>query len=1591
MAKGIMIGTGGIDLSRHTSIKYLKITGEQIFYYEDSSYETVPKPEIITLKATLYNLNLLEGNSIKWFYSKGAAGWTEIPLNRAATATSTLPISYNHTCWQGKNTTTIKASVEYKGKTYEDEFTLVKLAKGSDAYTVLLSEESQMFPTDENGGYDKAGLMRDCVVEVSVFKGIQKLKYQTQFEVSQVTQSTDTLTISIGGDYNGDCAKITPTELKADKSTAQLIVTIGDFLVSEGSSGKTRVTKSMSVTKGKAGRDGESAKVIKITGGNFFKKESDIYNPSKITLTALLQNIDIQTYRAMGGQWSYSSDRENWKPCTGYEISESDSFSLINIYPNSTGFTGNLIYYKYQINENLYDIASVGKILDGKDGVGYSIFLSNDSENIPTDTNGIVSSDYLGENGKTFTTIDVYYSSGTEITQLTPTRSSTINKNEFFLRVLNNDVNLNVATVSETQGNKIYLSSLNENSKNFDIEVRLSDGTTFSKVFSVAKSTPIKGDPGDPGAPGQPGQPGQDGDDTVIADLTNDSHLIPITPEGLESYYGCDSTLELYKGYTKINTNEVEFFFTKSDNVSGLPSIEEPGKYIVMEVMGETGWIDFTGLYKGVYYTKRFTITKVQSGADAEPAKFVTVSGEQVFKYDGDIPNKQELLVSATIHGSKNRGIWQYFKTREGMQSGWENYTKNGISQTGLDLKVGHKDFDLATKDSMTIRYVVNLGQDGSDGSTEIEISDQITIVKVVDGSDTYNAILTNESHTVMADDKGSAITGQLGVDSGATSQIMAFKGGNILIATAFENKDKMSADQFCYEIESEVGCRALRKNDSEFYIHSMSGNSATVNIRIHMTNEKKSILKKMSITKAKQGVGGLTVNISNDSHQFFADHNGYIKTATFTTTRAQALLGVEPTSITSISYQNKPLGMDISIMTPTVTITALEGSSLPDSGTLDLIITVQGTQTTKQFSWTKVKQGTPGTNGKPGEDGKSYDLVVEGGARVFNYTQLSTHPVPSSPGTYTINLYENGTKVNSKIETCSWQGYGLIKGSSSNSQTFSPTINGSYVEVNSYIEATVTFIYKGDERTTRKAIVPIAATRDAFGLDWVSEWDTGKTYIGNDRVLTGRIFAGENSVSTGVTGVALGKHMWGNARTEMGLAAYHHNVNTFALTSQGEMYIGNPQATGSAGIKFTKENVLEIVADKIQIKSEDLSGKFSTINSDINGLTHTVGDLGGKYSSLKNTADGLFHEVHGEGGKVSNLQNTANGLYHEVHDDTGKVGKLSSTVNGLNYEINDKDGKFAKLKVDVGEISTEVNGKLNASDFTSTLKQNADNILACVNDKSGGKSSGIKITSSGIDVLNNNQTTLKLTEGKMKVYNGSTGVNIGYFGTDGDSLVTQMDNTKKWIIRGAQGGLNLLTFDFNRNQAYGSGVLTVEGDIILRQKTHSADTSDPGLAGIVLGNDNNVTKYGYHNIFAKSKGSFGFVCEHSNGQVLTHSYVDMLNGRFICKGGFIQSDGGRPINTYLLNKEDSGYQKEEIVNSVYNLNTYVSVDSSQNYVLRINNDEPMTLKDSKASLVYSGGEGDANGIELSALCAALVETVKDLNNRIKTLEEKLA
>lgn len=108
--------------------------------------------------------------------------------------------------------------------------------------------------------------------------------------------------------------------------------------------------------------------------------------------------------------------------------------------------------------------------------------------------------------------------------------------------------------------------------------------------------------------------------------------------------------------------------------------------------------------------------------------------------------------------------------------------------------------------------------------------------------------------------------------------------------------------------------------------------------------------------------------------------------------------------------------------------------------------------------------------------------------------------------------------------------------------------------------------------------------------LDWVQDWNTGKTEIGGNKICSPRIFAG--SVSNGKpTGVALGKNVFGNLKgygDVTGLASYNNGNNTFSINHIGEVVFGNVSDQKKGVIKYNEEG-LSIEAPTITLKGNDL------------------------------------------------------------------------------------------------------------------------------------------------------------------------------------------------------------------------------------------------------------------------------------------------------------------------------------------------------------------------------------------------------------------
>ena len=115
-------------------------------------------------------------------------------------------------------------------------------------------------------------------------------------------------------------------------------------------------------------------------------------------------------------------------------------------------------------------------------------------------------------------------------------------------------------------------------------------------------------------------------------------------------------------------------------------------------------------------------------------------------------------------------------------------------------------------------------------------------------------------------------------------------------------------------------------------------------------------------------GADAYTVLLSNEAYTFPAQSNGNIASAIAITSDIIAYKGATRVSA-SVGAVTNPSGLTVSASSngttsAKLTITASAGTSLADSGTVSIPITVDGKSFTKVFSWSKSKAGATGATG---------------------------------------------------------------------------------------------------------------------------------------------------------------------------------------------------------------------------------------------------------------------------------------------------------------------------------------------------------------------------------------------------------------------------------------------------------------------------------------------------------------------------------------------------------------------------------------------------------------------------------------------------
>lgn len=146
------------------------------------------------------------------------------------------------------------------------------------------------------------------------------------------------------------------------------------------------------------------------------------------------------------------------------------------------------------------------------------------------------------------------------------------------------------------------------------------------------------------------------------------------------------------------------------------------------------------------------------------------------------------------------------------------------------------------------------------------------------------------------------------------------------------------------------------------------------------------------------------------------------------------------------------------------------------------------------------------------------------------------------------------------------------------------------------------------------------AAGIDSNMLDWVRDWNSAKTVIGSQSVITPKIFAGVKNSNNTITGIAIGKfplstiNSSGTVTTETinGIYGFKDGYKTFAIDSTGSVLIGkgnqficyNP-ANGK--IEFGSEVSLNWVNAINTAKTEAISSAATTAQAKADAAKNTA------------------------------------------------------------------------------------------------------------------------------------------------------------------------------------------------------------------------------------------------------------------------------------------------------------------------------------------------------------------------------------------------
>lgn len=487
---------------------------------------------------------------------------------------------------------------------------------------------------------------------------------------------------------------------------------------------------------------------------------------------------------------------------------------------------------------------------------------------------------------------------------------------------------------------------------------------------------------------------------------------------------------------------------------------------------------------------------------------------------------------------------------------------------------------------------------------------------------------------------------------------------------------------------------------------------------------------KDMSWNTVPQGVPGsigqpaLNVSLGNESQNIpcnsegvtlenflieipFAAYEGFNKVT------CTASVGVLPSGITLGQNTGSTPDEDGLII-----LNVARGSNLGGDEVLQgkVVITfiIGESEVTKNFTWTKTKDGATG------EAGQFTLYSLESSAPVISKTFDDTF----SPESITFSAYSMEGNSGDKAE---YSGMFIIEESTNGttydtsylsstdeqSVTFTPTsINVISVRCTLYKAGGITSaldIYTVPVLTDVDNMRPIIdeITTSISGLeskvDSVEKTITDKvwqsditTQINNYDNTTVKII--RDQVAETQTSLSEIRSTVSDVQTTLTTKADGSTVQTLSEK------VSNIEQDAEGFKQTVEENY--VTNDKLDENSKTLRSEFNQTASEIN---QTVTDLSGNVATITQNVASINQKVTDAEGNISSLQQTSNSLQSQIENAEGDISTIQQNAQSLQSQITDNKGNITQLQQNVEGFKTTVDSQLE--DMNTAIEQNASNI----------------------------------------------------------------------------------------------------------------------------------------------------------------------------------------------------------------------------------------------------------------------------------------